>query len=537
MSLLTYLQDLAIPMSNVNPIAQRLLMKLALLIMPIYLTAQIEICDNAFDDDGDGMIDLNDEDCFCQFQMPESLIPNPSFEELDCCPAARTQLGCATDWVQASGPTTDLIHSCGWLGWEQFPPPLPFPDGDGIMGFRDGRVRGNNFQAEFNWKEYAGACLLNPLELGTTYRIEFDLGFSDRESSPPIDISFFGTTNCDFLPFGNGNPDLGCPTNGQNWVKLGEVRLSGGSGNVWVNSFIDITPTTDIHAIAIGPDCERTSSDQSTYYFFDNLVLADVESFGLDIVESEHPCSQNYTLSILDFADFSYQWYKDGIALIGENSAELSRLYGDGSYQVRTLQDDNCRLSEAFEYERPVFMTSESRSICDDENYPFGPRRLVESGMYIDTFRTVDNCDSIVMLDLEVIGSVFDTLPLQLFQGQTVNIGGNRLGGEGVFPVVLESSLGCDSLLMVEIAYSDVYIPNVFYPLSALGNDVFRPVIAEDLNGVVNMQIYDRFGGRVYVGTDWNGGDYPAGVYMYRIDVDFSPGNPETFFGSITLIR
>jgi len=90
MSLLTYLQDLAIPMSNVNPIAQRLLMKLALLIMPIYLTAQIEICDNAFDDDGDGMIDLNDEDCFCQFQMPESLIPNPSFEELDCCPAART---------------------------------------------------------------------------------------------------------------------------------------------------------------------------------------------------------------------------------------------------------------------------------------------------------------------------------------------------------------------------------------------------------------------------------------------------------------
>ena len=86
-------------------------------------------------------------------------------------------------------------------------------------------------------------------------------------------------------------------------------------------------------------------------------------------------------------------------------------------------------------------------------------------------------------------------------------------------------------------AYSDVYIPNVFYPLSAVGNDVFRPVIADDLNGVVNMQIYDRFGGRVYVGTEWNGGDYQAGVYMYRIDVDFSPGNPETFFGSITLIR
>ena len=524
-------------MRNINFIIWSLLLNLSLISTPAALLSQVEICDNALDDDGDGMIDLNDEDCFCEMQMPESLIPNPSFEEQNCCPSGRSELNCATDWIQASRPTTDFIHNCGWPGWEQFPPPTPFPDGEGIMGFRDGRARGNNMTSmpQFNWKEYAGACLINPLELGSSYRIEFDVGFADHASSPPINITFFGSPSCDFLPFGGDDDMFGCPTNGANWLKLGEVRVSG--GNNWRNSFIEITPTEDIFAIAIGPPCERTTSEMSTYYFFDNLILADIESFGLEIEETNHPCSEDYSLSVLEFDNFQYQWYKDRIAIVGETSHELSRIRGDGSYQVRALKDGNCRLSEAFEYERPVFMTSESRSICDDENFPFGPRRLVESGMYIDTFSTVDNCDSVVMLDLEVIGSVFDTLQLQLFQGQTVNIGGNRLGGEGAFPVVLESSLGCDSLLMVEIAYSDVYIPNVFYPLSALGNDVFRPVIAEDLNGVVNMQIYDRFGGRVYVGTEWNGGDYPPGVYMYRIDVDFTPGNPETFYGSITLIR
>ena len=536
MSLLSYQQDLAIPMSKVNPSTQRLLMKLALLIMPFYLTAQIEICDNALDDDGDGMIDLNDEDCFCEMQMPESLIPNPSFEEQECCPSGRSELNCASSWIQASAPTTDLIHDCGWGGWQQFPPPRPFPDGDGIMGFRDGRSRGD-LMPEFAWKEYAGACLLNPLEVGTTYRIEFDVGFVNEKSSPPIDITFYGTSSCNYLPFGGDDPEFGCPSNGPKWQILGEVGVSGGAGNIWLNTFIEITPTEDIYAIAIGPPCEGTKSLFSTYYFFDNLILADAKFFGLNIEDSEHPCSDDYTLSVLNFDNFSYQWYKDGIAIVGETEHELSRIHGDGSYQVRTIDGGNCRLSDPFLYSRPVDIVPSSQSICDDYQFQFGDQLLTQSGMYIDTFRTVDNCDSIVMLDLEVIGSVFDTLPLQLFQGQTVNIGGNRLGGEGVFPVVLESSLGCDSLLMVEIAYSDVYIPNVFYPLSALGNDVFRPVIADDLNGVVNMQIYDRFGGRVYVGTEWNGDDYPAGLHMYRIDVDFSPGNPETFFGSITLIR
>ena len=267
------------------------------------------------------------------------------------------------------------------------------------------------------------------------------------------------------------------------------------------------------------------------------MILADAKFFGLNIEDSEHPCSDDYTLSVLNFDNFSYQWYKDGIAIVGETGHELSRIHGDGSYQVRTIEDGNCRLSDPFLYSRPVDIVPSSQSICDDDQFQFGDQLLTQSGMYIDTFTSIDNCDSIVMLDLEVIGSVFDTLALSLFQGQTVNIEGNIIGGEGTFPVVLESSLGCDSLLMVEIAYSDVYIPNVFYPLSAVGNDVFRPVIADDLNGVVKMQIYDRFGGRVYVGTEWNGDDYPAGVYMYRIDVDFSPGNPETFYGSITLIR
>ena len=49
-----------------------------------------EICNNAIDDDLDGLIDYNDNDCICNdsiiANLPESLIPNPSFEEYSCLP-------------------------------------------------------------------------------------------------------------------------------------------------------------------------------------------------------------------------------------------------------------------------------------------------------------------------------------------------------------------------------------------------------------------------------------------------------------------
>lgn len=184
---------------------------LLILILPINLLGQIEICDNGIDDDNDLLIDLNDPDCECEIIESISLIPNPSFEDMDCCPVDRSELDCASLWIQASEPTTDYIHTCDYLGWDQFPPPQPFPDGNGIMGFRDGRVR-NNTDPEPYWKEYAGACLINPLMTDSVYRFQFDVGFVDPDKSPPIDISFFGTSDCDNLPFGIGDEAFGCPT-------------------------------------------------------------------------------------------------------------------------------------------------------------------------------------------------------------------------------------------------------------------------------------------------------------------------------------
>jgi hypothetical protein len=110
-----------------------------------------EICANGLDDDGDGLIDLNDtEDCPCFIldQVP-SLLPNPSFEEFDrgaegCFsqqpggyPDRVAQANCLAGWRQASDGTTDAWNAFVFPG---FPPifpasiPQPIPSGSSCAG-------------------------------------------------------------------------------------------------------------------------------------------------------------------------------------------------------------------------------------------------------------------------------------------------------------------------------------------------------------------------------------------------------------------
>ena len=511
---------------------------------PVYAAAQavvpVEICDNAIDDDNDGLIDLNDPDCHCDVIAPTSLIPNPSFEDMDCCPSSQSQMDCASAWIQASEATTDYIHTCDWLGWPDFPAPMPFPDGQGIMGFRDGRVRQGDFPEPY-WKEYAGACLLSPLKANNAYRFEFDVGFVNNTKSPPINISFFGTTNCANLPFGIGNNAFGCPSNDPNWVRLGSKLVSGGAGNKWVKTSIDVVPNVDITAIAIGPDCPPVESDVSIYYFFDNLILADFNSFELKVKTVSHPCQSDFRLKILEDSSYAYQWYKDGIALVGETFSQLTEIYGEGDYQVRIMDGTDCRVSEHFQYAIPVYTSLADITLCKDETLLFGNNLLSETGTYVDTFQTENNCDSIVTLNLKVLGALSDTVSAWIFKGETYQLENYRITAAGEHLLQFTSALGCDSLVLLQLDYYNLYIPNVFSPNGDGLNDEFEVFGQDNFLEFSEQIIFDRWGNEVYRGEEWDGkfkGKYVnPGVYTYLVYVVMDDGIKRRFSGSVTVVR
>ncbi len=507
-----------------------------------------EICDNAIDDDGDGLIDLNDPDCDCPVASPVSLIPNPSFEEKNCCPPDRSRMDCAVDWIQASEATTDYLHTCGWMGWDDLPPPLPFPDGEGCIGFRNGRIGFGGEGPRANWKEYAGACLTSPLKAGTTYRFEFYIGFTNFHNSPPTDIVFFGSPDCAYLPFGVGNPDYGCPMNGPGWLPLGDVFVNG--TNQWKQKEITVTPTQDIYAIAIGPNCSEAPPQFSYYYFFDNLVLAEEKDFNFKITADGHPCSENITLKMPLRDTLQYQWYKDGVAIVGATGPVIENVTEEGNYQVRVLGPNSCRVTPAFRYSIPVVHGFDEQTICKEDTYFFGGEALAESGIYWDTLKSVHNCDSIVRLILTVLSENTDTISAKIFEGESYQVGPQYFSAAGDYDVALTSHLGCDSFVHLALDFYKIFIPNAFSPNGDGFNDMFTVFPGPDVQEVVGIKVFDRWGGLVYEAAElsksrysdgWDGNTHgkPAqpGVYIYEVFIVFDDGKQRLVKGSVNLIR
>lgn len=235
--------------------------------------------------------------------------------------------------------------------------------------------------------------------------------------------------------------------------------------------------------------------------------------------------------------DFEYQWYLSGVALEGETSSDLSQNYGEGSYQVRISDGTTCRISETYEYSIPIYNTPVRVAICQGDFYEFGELQLTTPGFYIDTFQTQNNCDSIVPLELEVIGARYDTVKASIFEGDAFEIGDYKFHQAGEYPLTFTSSLGCDSLVLLKLSNFNVYIPNVFSPNDDGINDVFRPFAPLGEIDAIDMKIFDRWGNLLYQGPEWDGFALQPGVFVYLINIDFVYGASKIFYGAVTLVK
>ncbi len=502
---------------------------------------QVEICDNAVDDDGNGLVDLNDPACVCEPPEPTSQIPNPSFEDRSCCPSGNSQLSCANTWIQASEATTDYYHRCGYFMREEFQVPLPLPDGDAYIGFRNGRFSRN---PNPNWKEYTGACLLSPLEAGVQYTFQFHIGFLDSETSPPMNVVFYGTTDCVNLPFGVGDSQFGCPLNGPGWKVLGEVRVRG--VNQWIQYEITTTPDENIAAIAIGPDCRELNRTTNPYYFLDNLILADAKLFAPTIAGIGHPCNPGFTLLASEKPGATYQWYRDGIAMVGENDRELEVDLTEGNYQVLTAFDSTCLISKPYQYQIPQFSGTANLRICPGDAYSFAGRQLTDSGLYTAVLQSQDGCDSTVLLDLSVVSDLQDTVEAYFLKGEEFRMGPYRFDAPTQTSLEFSSDLGCDSLVHLDLREYPIYIPNAFSPNGDGINDHFQVFGNMELIQVEALSIFDRWGNLLFQqrGGDqflWDGGTpngaAKTGVYLYLAEVMLHDGSRRVLSGDVAIVN
>ena len=196
----------------------------------------IEICNNCFDDDGNGLIDSEDPACIpCYANM--TIVEEGNFEVYDCCPSTYTVTGvedginCLSDgWDSASFfGTADYFNTCDYLGGAGSGQPMipqPLPSGEGAVGF------GNN--VDWNAYEYVGTCLENVLIMDENYLFSFQVGFNSSNvwsSDLNVEIVLFGTEDCSNFPGFGGEK---CMSLYNGWFEILTLPVQGSVENSWL---------------------------------------------------------------------------------------------------------------------------------------------------------------------------------------------------------------------------------------------------------------------------------------------------------------
>jgi hypothetical protein len=237
----------------------------------------------------------------------------------------------------------------------------------------------------------------------------------------PVDITLYGSTNCNSLPLNTfGPPTLAS----SDWIILGSVNYNPVSN--WAQATINFTPSTDIQTIMIGaPETLPSSYSMGScvpYFLFDNIILNKSILFGVNITKEGSYCSNDLILTAVPTVAVSnsvnYQWYINNIAIVGANNNTYTLIQGvnsTGNYNVKIIDGSNCYISASYTvdtlltlpdittvqptcYEHgTITITSEADLYSFDNGVTWGTVNTASNllpGNYFVKTKTVSNCIS-----------------------------------------------------------------------------------------------------------------------------------------------
>ncbi|MDZ4846946.1 MAG: gliding motility-associated C-terminal domain-containing protein [Chitinophagales bacterium] len=141
------------------------------------------------------------------------------------------------------------------------------------------------------------------------------------------------------------------------------------------------------------------------------------------------------------------------IICLGEIFAVGSSIYNStGIFRDTVVRTNGCDsiITTNLTVINPKYVTV-SASICAGDSYNVGTSNYTVAGSYIDTLTTASGCDSIVTVNLSVLQLSFESLNVQICQGQTMSVGSSVYASSGIFSDTLIAANGCDSIVSLSL--------------------------------------------------------------------------------------
>ncbi|MFN8284575.1 MAG: gliding motility-associated C-terminal domain-containing protein [Chitinophagales bacterium] len=140
----------------------------------------------------------------------------------------------------------------------------------------------------------------------------------------------------------------------------------------------------------------------------------------------------------------------------------------------------------------PKKVTNLSQEICEGDRVVIGNSIYTTTGNYSDTFRTSLDCDSVVNLNLIVNPKKFSDLNLTICTGKSVTIGGQTFTVGGNYPILFQSSKGCDSTVNLHLVFSDTIVENITRTICEGDTlTVENQIFTQAGNYVINLKAFE----------------------------------------------
>ena len=123
---------------------------------------------------------------------------------------------------------------------------------------------------------------------------------------------------------------------------------------------------------------------------------------------------------------------------------------------------------------------------------------------------------------------------------------------DSIYQIEIVDIYGCVDTAQVRLIRKkvpDVYIPNILNLGSNTGNDRLNIFANEEVESILKVQVYDRWGNMVFLANNYEfnnssagwdgtykGQNVEQGVYVYIVEALFADGTRQSYFGDITVL-
>ena len=275
------------------------------------------------------------------------------------------------------------------------------------------------------------------------------------------------------------------------------------------------------------------------------------------------PLGSSITIGAHSNGDYTYQWFRDGLAIANENRSTLTTFI-PGTYRVKAINKGNCAsdLSDEFKI---VSQYSDLEVIKKSELRPVGPNETFEYKIVAKNRGNTDNTNitvtdilpsSLVFISTDktaatyAAGKIIWNIPSLIVgqedelivkvQGKIEGVVTNTATIKSTSPLPdpdVSNNTSTDTKKII----GNLKIPNVITPNGDGKNDVFK-VEGIELYKDNTLSIFNRWGNEVFRSAggyknNWSGEGLNEGTYYYILKVVSANGKVQNITGWITLLR